>query len=523
MTEPQPLRFNALTDPWLPLLQADGSTVWASFVEVLAGEKDGYDLDYPRDDFRVFGRLLLSALTQALFAAKTKAELVGHLSAPLERSAIERRIAPVIADFELFGSRPFLQLVAPAKIPSGGAASFVFPAADLFISPIPVDVLCLPIALVALFIEHTFAGGAGRGYVAGPAGQPGALTLLDVGSIRSCAWANTLTLDTVAQRYAKEDKVPWSNEKRADTTRDVVGLVTGLFFQPRGIFLIPAGDGICSVSGVPGALVRFSPLLSKSTLSKKASGTDDLWQHPNAPLAVNSQGIGAIRLSATQPAWTDLAQLLDPLAKKKTTKKHPNEGPAPVLQQWKSLSWRQARVAPRLLVLDFERDKANVKQRFFEAYPLTELLLNKHELVELLRALVDEAQRVERRLRKALVSAHDGQRRGGFALREAEAAFWRDSEPEFHRWLASTVAIEEWTDETAEQARMGSAAMIAAARRSALAIFDAHVEVSEFDPAKAARIAIARRALRADLRPSTSSTNSSSTSAEGALQDYAST
>ena len=68
--------FNALTDAWLPLLQGDGTTLWASPVEVLSGEKDGVDLDYPRDDFRVYARLLLSALVQALLPAKTKEELV---------------------------------------------------------------------------------------------------------------------------------------------------------------------------------------------------------------------------------------------------------------------------------------------------------------------------------------------------------------------------------------------------------------------------------------------------------------
>jgi CRISPR type I-E-associated protein CasA/Cse1 len=252
MTDQPPLRFNALTDPWLPLLQADGSTTWASFVEVLTGERDGVDLDYPRDDFRVFGRLLLSALTQALLPCADRSEFVHRLATPLPRSDLEARMAPVLSDFELFGPRPFLQIEPPAKMPSGGATSFVFPAADLFVAATIVDALSLPIALVALFAEHTFAGGAGRGYVAGPAGQPGALTLLDAGSIRRSAWANTLTADRVAKQYAAEDQPPWSQQVRQPTPRAAVGLVTGLFYQPRGIWLIPAGYGRCSLSyGVP--------------------------------------------------------------------------------------------------------------------------------------------------------------------------------------------------------------------------------------------------------------------------------
>ena len=40
------LQFNAWTGAWLPLVQDDGTTVWASPVEVLSGERDGTDLDY---------------------------------------------------------------------------------------------------------------------------------------------------------------------------------------------------------------------------------------------------------------------------------------------------------------------------------------------------------------------------------------------------------------------------------------------------------------------------------------------
>jgi CRISPR type I-E-associated protein CasA/Cse1 len=501
MTNEQPLRFNALTDPWLPLVQADGTTVWASFVEVLTGEKDGRDLDYPRDDFRVFSRLLLSALTQALLPAKTKAELLQRLTTPMQRAEIDRRIATVLQDFDLFGPRPFLQIVAPATIPKKkGAAPFVFPNEDLFTSPSPIEAISLPIALVTLFVEQALAGGGGSGHITGPAGQPGALTLVDTGSVRESAWANTLFTDTVGQKYAKEDVVPWSSQARAITRRDAIGLVTGLFFQPRGIWLIPMGEGVCSFSGRQGPLVRCSPRFDKSGLEKKTSGGEDLWQHPCAALATNSQGIAPVRLSATQPAWTGLAQLLHPISKNKAKKNHPSEGPAPVLQQWKSLGLRDPRFTPHLIVLDFDRDKASVKRRFFESYPLTGFLAGNTEMLELLRALVDDAQMVEGRLNRALISAHDSQRRGGFALHEAEASFWRDSEPSFHRWLAATV-VEEKADDAARPTLVQdlSADMMASIRKSALSIFDAHVEVSEFDPAKAARVAKARHTLRSDL------------------------
>ena len=514
MTEPEipGPRFNALTDEWLPLLRADGATVWASPVDVLCGEKDGVDLDYPRDDFRVYARLLLSALVQARFPAKTKAELVQRLDRPLLRKDVEGRIKPVLGDFDLFGATPFLQIKAPPKAPDKGAAPFVFPSEDLFQSLVPLDAISIPVALVMLFIEQTYAGGAGRGYGAGPAGQPGALTLVDPGSVRSAAWANTLTLELIAQKYAADGARPWSNEKRSASPRASIGIVGGLFFQPRSIWLVPAGEGACSFSGRLGRLVKRSPFLPKSELSKKSSGAEDLWQHPCAPLAVNSQGIAAIRLSADRPAWTGLAQLLNPLSKAKVRKEHPREGPALVLQQWKTLQTKTKR--PRLLVLDFDRDKANVKRRFFEAFPLTEHLLGNSDVVEHMRTLVDDAQEVRFSLVRALTAAHDDRKQGGLALADAETSFWTASEMPFLDWLSSVTAVDTWNDEADARVELARQTMHAALRRTALALFNAHVSVSEFDPRKQARVAKARRSLTKTLYPRTKAAAPAAPSAE---------
>lgn len=503
MNEPDTtdLRFNALTDAWLPLIQEDGSTLWASPIEVLTGDKDGVDLDYPRDDFRVYGRLLLSALVQALFPARTKAELGERIDTPLRREDVMARTESIIADFDLFGPTPFLQVTPPSKPPDTGAAPFVFPADDLFQPQVRVDALSLPIALVMVFAEQTYSGGAGRGYGAGPGGQPGAFTLIDPGTVRRGAWANTLSADVVAQRYAVDEPRAWSNERRAARPRAAIGIVGGLFFQPRSIWLIPAGMGRCSFSGTDGPLVRRSPFVPKSALAKKSPGKEDLWQHPCAPLAVNSQGIAAVRLNADRPAWTGLAQLLRPLSKAKGRNKvsHPHEGPAPILQQWKGMAGRSK--SPRLLVLDFDRDKANVKRRFFESYPLTDQLLGNDEVIDLLRALMEQAQETATSLSKALTRAHDDRKRGGLARADAEAAFWGATEAPFWTWLAVVTSIEQWTVEDEQRVDLARDAMANSLRKTAVHLFDAHVAVSEFDPSKQERVARARRQLLRTLYP----------------------
>jgi CRISPR type I-E-associated protein CasA/Cse1 len=490
-------RFNALTDAWLPLLEEHGTTTWASPVEILCGEKDGVDLDYPRDDFRIYARLLLSALVQALFPAKTKGELKQRLETPLMRADVEARIQPVLGDFDLFGPTPFLQITPLPDSPKKGAAPFVFAEPDLYQPQVRLDAVSLPIALVALFIEQTYAGGAGRGYGAGPGGQPGAFTLIDPLSVRRAAWANTLTLDAPQPSYAPDEERAWSNVKRGARPRATIGIVGGLFFQPRGIWLISAGEGKCSFTGKTAALVQLSRFQPKSELTKKPAGREDVWQHPCAPLAVNSQGIGAIRLNADRPAWTGLAQLLAPLAKAKSKTSHPLEGPAPVLTQWRRLGYKTKQ--PRLLVLDFERDKANVKRRFFEAFSLTSDLFGNPETVERLRLLVDDAQVVERALVQALTRAHDSQKRGGLALADARSSFWSASEAPFLSWLAAVVAVDEGSGIGEENAERLERDMRDSLRATASSIFDAHVALSEFDPRKQGRIAKARRRLRAEL------------------------
>lgn len=491
-----PLQFNALTDPWLPLTQ-DGGVVMASPAEVLCGEKDGVDLDYPRDDFRVYARLLLSALVQALFAAKTKAELERRLTTPMSRGEFDKAVKKVHGDFNLFGPTPFLQIVPPTPPPKKGAAPFVFGYHDIYQPAVPINAVSLPIALVTLFIEQTYAGGAGRGYGAGPGGQPGALTLIDPGSVRTAAWANTLILQRDGRAYAPDPDRPWSNQKIGPVPRAAVGLVSGLFFQPRGIWLEVAGHGRCSFTGMEGPLVRLSPFISKSTLAKKSGRDEDIWRHPCAPLAVNSQGIGAVRLRAEQPAWTGLAQLLQPLGRS-GKQKHPLEGPAPVLTQWTQLAGRPKR--PRLLVLDFDRDKANVKRRFFEAYPLTESVLDQ-SVLGWLRTMVTDAETVQAALVRNLKLAHDERKSGGLALADATSAFWGGSESHFLAWLDTIVAMDQ--NSAADHAAAGQAAkqMAAALRRTAMEIFDEHASLSEFDPRKQKRVAKARRRLTSTLWP----------------------
>ena len=138
-------------------------------------------------------------------------------------------------------------------------------------------------------------------------------------------------------------------------------------------------------------------------------------------MVVNSQGIAAVRLNAERPAWTGLAQLLSPVSGKKAEVAHPLQGPAQVLSQWKDVKDRVGALS--LIVLDFVRDKANIKRRFFESFLVSSDLVGGNELTDVLRALVGKTRKAASALEEALAAAHDDRRIGGLALAEARTAF----------------------------------------------------------------------------------------------------
>lgn len=476
--------LNVLTDPWIPLSDRPEP---ATFVQLLTGERDADDLNWPRDDFKVFTRLLLSALVQALMPAKDVEELGQRIRKPMRREDVMARIEGVVGDFELLPDEGvgFLQSARPtgedAK-KTGGAARFVFAPPDLFLSPTTSGAVSLPVALITLFAEQTYAGGAGRGYGSGPGGQPGALTLVDLGSVRGSLWANTLAESVDTKQ--KPTKRPWSNTMEPKRKRGNISLANGLFFQPRAIWLV-AQDGPCALTGAPGPTVAVEGFQPKHATEK-----DGIWIHPCAPMELKSTGLAPVRLSRGQPAWTGLAQLLEPLSRQAKKAKDPNEGPALVLQQL----WQiKPRLSARLIVLDYPgRDKAKLGSVLYERFQMSDAL---ERATGALRALTEDAEQVARRLKDALTQAHDDQKRGGFASAEGVDRFWRETEPGFIRWLG-IVGSEAPDDDAMEEADTRARAT---ARTTAMRIFDAHVSLAEWNIGKQDRIAKARRRLRSAL------------------------
>ena len=107
-----------------------------------------------------------------------------------------------------------------------------------------------------------------------------------------------------------------------------------------------------------------------------------------------------------------------------------------------------------------------MKARFFEAFPLTNQLLD-DSVVERLRELVNDAQDVRASLVKWLIRAHDDRKQGGLALADAESSFWTASEAPFLDWLDRVVAVDERNDEAESRVEQARHAMHVALRRTA--------------------------------------------------------
>jgi hypothetical protein len=117
------------------------------------------------------------------------------------------------------------------------------------------------------------------------------------------------------------------------------------------------------------------------------------------------------------------------------------------------------------------------------------------------RALVSDAEQVEDALEKWLIRAHDDRKTGGLGLADAVSEYWTASENPFWTWLGIVMDADLTTDVGWQRIEAERGAMVDALRRTALAIFNAHVELSEFDPRKQKRVAEARRGLRKSLWP----------------------
>lgn len=480
------MRFNVLTDRWIPL--RDGDRVrHASFPELLSGERDAAELAHPRDDFRVFALMLLSALTQALFAAKNLDELRRRIAEPLPRGEIDKAVAAVASDFELLGDSPFMQ-DAEAKGDDNDTSLLLLDVSQTSGIPLkrpaePHDGVCPRCAVLTAYGIQAFAAAGGRGYSPGVRGSPPATTMVWQPSVRATVWANTLASDSVKASYPQDPARPWSGD-RQQLPGDRIGLVQGLFWRPRAFRFVESTEGVCCTCGATGPRVAAQGFAPRSKV-------EGFFAHPHTPSLLVKDERRSLHFRTDRPTWTALADLLSVVRSTNAGKTDRETLAAPVVVQWIE-GLRNRDVSLMVFSYETESGQAKLLGRFSEAWTVS-MAIRDLDLLNDLQGLVTRAQETVSSLRYALTRAHSDRPKdkGGYWPDDAAAAFWQATEPAF--WDAKA-AFERDEDRSVEFART--------LRATAIALFDQHTEPSVFDNTHQRLVARARAGLLRSLAQS---------------------
>lgn len=496
------MAFNVLTDPWIPL---DDPARLASYVDLLTGARDAPDLIHPRDDCRFFARMLLSALTQALFPAADATELRTRIETPLDREVVRRRVDEVAADFELVGGEePWMQSPAPASTGAANETSSLFldVAKHLLFRPaVQPDALCAPCAVPMIYGLQAFVPKGGRGYSPSVRGAPPTTTLIvSPESVRKSSWASTLHSQAAACIvYGDDAERPWRCHA-AERDGGTIGLVEGLFWKPRALRLIETAADACASCGRGSAV-----LFAVKGFAARQRRTGGIYRHPMTPcvrvrVSKSATELRFAKLHSDRPAWTALADWIG------AALGDAEDGlPAPIVAQWTDELARPMQ-STSLLVLDYGTRDASVLHRFVESFPLS-LRLTDRDVIAAVRARVAAAEEALKVLKTACVRLHMktrprdrlGKAQNARFHKESErvhdvvAAFWQRTEPAF--WQAYEAAVgEDPAAQLAAELSFGEAI-----KRAAINLFDAQAEPSISDPSRVAVIAEVRSALRKAL------------------------
>lgn len=479
-------RFNVLRDRWIPLV-TDGGVRRASYGELLSGEAEGTDILHPRDDLRFYARMLLSALTQALFTPRTVEELAGHLAQPLSRAAVEARIDEVAEDFFLSGEDAFLQDALTETeenatprlfldVPSG-SRHLLFRPAHAY------SALCPSCAVMALYGIQAFAPQGGRGQSPGVRGSPPVTTLVWQPMLRASIWANVLCQQSIDALGLPPEHVarPWK-QARMERTGDSLSLLEGLFWQPRAVRFVDDVAGTCDACGTDG------PRVSARSFGAKSKVAGGFFRHPHTP-AIRDTSPRAKRpwaplhLKADRPAWVGLADLLGSVRGTDTGAGRQVLA-APVVAQWfEALDHQEV----SLVLLSYSTDQAKIRARFSESFSFSMQGHGSDALADV-RVLITQAEETLAALSNALRSANakgnDRKADPGFWAADAQASFWQRTETPFWAALAQV-----------QSGQPPSRDFPSSLQRTARDLFRSHTEGATLDGVHQERMAKAERQL----------------------------
>lgn len=476
------MKFNVLTDPWVPL---EGRAEPASFVDVITGRADAPGLAHPREDFRMFARMLLSALAQALFPARTREELVARMRAPLSDEDVTAVVARVRDGFELVSLKgaAFMQRDA-IEFDDNATGALLLDVSETYCPWLvrherAYASLCGACALLALYGFQSHAPAGGRGLSPGVRGAPPLTTLVWRPTVREMLWANTVMEPDAAGRRVT---APWSGGV-SEKNGDAIEPVEGLFWQPRRVRYLIAEAGTCPTCGAVG------PRLTATGFEAGSKRSGGYFKHPLTPYFEEGTEPQPQRLKVDRPAWTALADMLDVTSRSTVVRKKSERAffAAPVVQQWFEVLDNRAL---SLEVFAFRLKNAKLLARFSENYTVS-MQTRDRELIKDLRTAVELAEGALVALLKRLRLAWSSRRKSkqSYWPHEARANFWQRTEGPFWEFKR---AQEDGGD--------AGDALQRAITSVAKSLYDQFTATAALDERHQAAVATQRKKLGDDLR-----------------------
>jgi len=483
-------QFNVLKDPWIPL-ETGGQLRLTTYRELLTGAADGTDVVHPRDDLRFFARMLLSAITQAIFPVRDRLELERRIASPLPEADFDRATAAFEPDFELLGDRAFLQsgaIKSPSSDNDTGKLFLDLPTGSrhlLYRPPSPYEALCGSCATLALYGCQSFAASGGRGLSPGVRGAPPVTTLVLAPTVRSSVWANVLTEEAQISFGMPRgaNPTPWRSEAQSRPGEDI-GLLEGLFWQPRSVRFVPAQPGPCAACGTEGDRA------SATAFGARSKVTGGFFQHPYTPYVRDvspkaKRALAPHYLRTDRPAWAGLADLLGGLRTTSSGGAVKQNLAAPVVQQWVE---QLGCDSVRLGVLFYATDKAKIASRLAESFSVT-FPEGEDFLIPAIRSLVELSDEVQRAIRDALSEATGtGRKQPGINSGEALGTFWQRTEGPFWTTVEALMRGEDLPTSFDE-----------ALRSIAMEVFAEFTDHIAWTGSHQAKVAVARRRLGSRL------------------------
>ena len=305
--------FNLLTDPFLPVVLANGARCWVAFHELAREEGDEYpvEFDWPRADFNMASYEFALGVLQLALDIRKEQEWKDLWKQGAGDRGLSEKIAPFVAAFNLTGDGPlFLQDFEALEGDANPIEALLIDTpgqngqkknADLLTHRNRYAALGLPAAAMGLYALQAYApsGGAGNRTSMRGGGPLTALVLPAGGAMRPVALWRKLLANLVPQRTGlkaadRAKALPWLaptlTSDKASGNRQVHEADTvhahplqAYFGMPRRLRLVPSGqDGICPMTGVMGPLVT-------GFIQRPYGVNYGLWRHPLTPYRRQSE------------------------------------------------------------------------------------------------------------------------------------------------------------------------------------------------------------------------------------------